>query len=177
MRLDYKDSPTWITQFRVEMRKLCCLEDEKVGEKISALISNFLLLLWTSEREGIFKKRLVGKPKGSGTHLGWPSLAVPMEARGHHGKPPKWGLLSLVLLLAFFDRPLASKLGIRIYFRIMNHNSLRHEDYYTRLSLFWCLGYFEGYPLGDHPEANAFYKGGSLLLYDIPIGLDRKSVV
>ena len=52
--LDYKDSPTWITQFKVWMRKLWCLEDDKVGEKISALIFKFSSCLMNKwERENI----------------------------------------------------------------------------------------------------------------------------
>ena len=99
-RLDYEDSPIWITQFGVRMRKIWCLEDEKIGEKISVQYFKFFSWIWISETNGILK-RIWGKTKECGTHLGGPLLAVPVEARGHHGKPPKWGLISLVLLLTY----------------------------------------------------------------------------
>ena len=42
--LKYEQSPTWITQFRLRMRKLWCLEVEKIGEKNIDGISQFFFL-------------------------------------------------------------------------------------------------------------------------------------
>ena len=55
--LDYKQSPTWITQIRVCMWKLWCLEDGKIGEHFLDGILTFSS--WNEMGRGmeIFKRR------------------------------------------------------------------------------------------------------------------------
>ena len=55
--LNYEQSPTWITQFRVCMWKLWCLEVEKIGEEILDGISHFFFLKWNGREWEYLKER------------------------------------------------------------------------------------------------------------------------
>ena len=98
--LDYEDSPTWITQFRVRMRKLWYLEGEKVREKIMHLcFSNFSS--WNEwEGKEIFKIEIEGilvanegLPHHHPVRGMWASwdrgIYGSWASRAPHGLPPK----------------------------------------------------------------------------------------
>ena len=131
------------------MRKLWCLEVEKIGEKNIDRISQFFFLEtnggnWRDlkrKEEGHFCPQKLGQDQpspcvGRVCHT-WLESWLGRVAHGLHTWkschglwPPSFSLAPLT----FFSRIRASELRFRIRFRIMNCDSLTHDDDYETLT-------------------------------------------